>query len=259
MRTHLRHLYEFLGGFSTATQNAICQDFLRKIGGTEPTIAEWLVEAIADNSSFENIAQPFVSTKASSTRLPTSADSSKTRIIHLLSSKGEIAVNGGPADYRFSYAGREVGPLRIEGANQRTSGAGGIDYIANTQQRPVLGEVKVDSDKNPFYAFIQLIVYLSELATQNQIMRANQHKEFGLSLASPQPFDLHILLADFNDRGQKGKLIEPTGQLARQFKDRLNAQHSETAAFIGHILCLRMDSKSFAEKPEASLQCIWSA
>src|SRR5215218_2183217 len=65
--------------------------------------------------------------------------------------------------------------------------------------------------------------YLSEMATKNQVARASRHGEFGLPLTFPQPFDLHILLVDFNDRGEKGPLVDLTRRLATAFKSRLAA------------------------------------
>lgn len=261
MTTQIRSLYGILKHFSTATHQSICGDFLRctTLIGTKPTIAEWFAEAVASNNSFCNVDQPFIGVQSLSGRTPTAPDSKRTRIIHLLASKAEIEIGDGSQDYRFTYMNRELSPLRIEKANQPSSGAGGIDYIGRTKGRPILGEIKVDNDANPFYAFVQLLTYLSELATPHQIQRANRHKEFGLELGVPQAFDLHILLADFNDRGEKGELIEPTKRLAEQFKERLHARHPEAAAYVGNILCIGMNSHAFAESNTANLKCIWAA
>lgn len=161
---------------------------------------------------------------------------------------------GGPADYQFTYLNRQLPPLRREGAGEPTSGAGGIDYTARSGPRPVLGEVKRESDQNPFYALVQLLTYLSEMATEKQVARATQHEEFGLSLAFPQPFDLHILLADFNDRGEKGPLIDLTRRLAAAFKTRLAIYPVPAAAVVGTVMCLRLDSGAFADR---YVDCVW--
>ena len=70
--------------------------------------------------------------------------------------------------YHFFYLDREISPLRTRGSmfsdgeSGRSSGLGGIDYIARaTGQtvRPVLGEVKCGAEKTPYYAFIQLLTF----------------------------------------------------------------------------------------------------
>ena len=42
-------------------------------------------------------------------------------------------------------------------------------------RRPIIAEVKVGNDMNPFYALIQTLMYAAELATFNQATRLQQH------------------------------------------------------------------------------------
>lgn len=260
MTTKLRSLYEELKHSSTADQQRRCEVFLRKLDSSNPgvTLAEMFHEALKDNARFSNIDQPFLNARSLKQRKvlgPTSRGDN--RIVHLLT-LGEVMVKGGPPKYRFNYVGRQVPPFRQEGLGKPRSGAGGIDYTAKTMVSPILGEIKVGSDQNPFYAFVQLLTYLSEMATKSQIVRANQHQEFGIQLSTPQPFDLHILLADFNDRGKKGELIEPANLLADNFKIQLKDRYRSAAAVVGNVLCLRMDSAAFARNEERSLKCDWA-
>jgi hypothetical protein len=264
MATQLRNLYELLKHFSTSTHQSMCEDCLRKLKASGPglTLAEWFNDALAENASFSNEGQPFLNAQSRENRKPIGPDSKGgERIVYLLSSK-EVEVAGLPYPYRFCCTNRELPPLRQEGAGDPTSGAGGIDYTARTTTnpvRPVLGEIKVGNDENPFYALIQLLTYLSEMASANQIARAVNHKELGdLPLEFPQPFDLHILLADFNDRGDKGPLIDLTYSLVSSFKSRLADRYKEAAKVVGSVLCLRMNTAAFATNQASMLECIWT-
>ena len=79
--------------------------------------------------------------------------------------------------------------------------------------------------KNAFYPFVQLLTYLSEMATPNQVRRATKQKEFGIPLKDPQPFEFHILVADFDEGSATLGLIRPTGQVADLLRTRLHRQH----------------------------------
>ena len=260
MATKLRSLYATLKMSSTADQQSLCEKFLKKLDSSKPgvTLAQMFDEALKDNARFSNIDQPFLNARSLKDRKPVGPTSrGDNRIVHLLTS-GEITVTGGPPEYSFTYVGRQVPPFRQEGLGNPRSGAGGIDYTGRTKVNPVLGEIKVRSDQNSFYAFVQLLTYLSEMATASQIVRANKHDEFGIHLSTSQPFDLHILLTDFNDRGKKGKLIEPTHLLADNFKSQLKDHYKLAAAVVGNVLCLRMDSAAFALSKERTLKCDWA-
>ncbi len=76
------------------------------------------------------------------------------------------------------------------------------------------------------------------MATPNQINRAVRHRLFGGGIDEITSFDLHIFLANFNDRGEKGRLINLTQQLAVAFKDRLQRENPEAADSVGKILCI---------------------
>ena len=141
------------------------------------------------------------------------------------------------------------------------SGRGGIDYVAlrtsGKWEQPCLGEIKVGADQNAFYAFIQLLTYLTELATEHQIERANKYALFGTSISENPSFDLHILLADFNQRGKKGELTGKTEALAKLFKESLWRFKPTLAGLVGSILCLEMDSECFEETK--TLDLLWKA
>jgi len=266
MSTRIRSFYELLNNFSTETQSQMCDDIIR--GATSANRA-WLVsefvEAINSNSGYDNTAQPFLGEQARRQRSVLSHESiGDNRIVWLLSSKATVRIIA-DCDMevaRFRYSERQIAPKRTAHAHVPSSGAGGIDYLGFRESpepgRPVIGEIKVDSDGNAFYAFVQLLVYLSELATAKQIDRANCHNLFGTPIGQDPQFDLHILLADFNGRGKKVPIIEKTRVIAEGFKNRL-AGYPAVAARLGDILCIKMNAEHFATDGEARLQLIWKA
>jgi hypothetical protein len=227
-----------LSWFSTASHIAMCDDFLRKINAAgADNLAQLFADAFVSNREFNQVDQPFVDDRRLENREPLNMNSRGTnRVAYAMSQADEIDVETLPT-YVFRYLEREVPHLRTQMLNEHND-KGWIDYIAAINGTPILGEIKYDSDQNPFYAFVQILTYLSEMATPNQINRAVRHRLFGGGIDEITSFDLHIFLANFNDRGEKGRLINLTQQLAVAFKDRLQRENPEAADSVGKILCI---------------------
>jgi hypothetical protein len=260
--TQIHDFYELLDYFSTNTQQGMCKDMIRALQATKKeTLADWFSVALADNSSFKNLDQPFLRAGAEIGRLPIAMDDQNDNgIIALMDERESIRLNNGPDGYQFRYVERQVPTRRIERAGFPRSGAGGIDYIAHRGETPILGEIKRNDDQNPFYALIQLLTYLSEMATGNQVERAKQHNLFLTDIAERTAFDLHILLVDFNDRGAKRMLIELTRILATEFKRRINSSdYLEASGVVGQILCIKVASSEFADSKDGAMNCLWFA
>jgi hypothetical protein len=238
MAVTLRSIYEGLSGCSTANHIGMCDDFLKRINASEnDNLAQLFADAFVSNRNFNQVEQSFVDENLLRDRKPLSKASKGTnRVAYAMSEAGKIDVKTSPS-YEFQYLEREVPHLRTEKSNEHKD-KGWIDYIAASNTTPILGEIKYDSDQNPFYAFVQILTYLSEMATPHQITRAVRHRLFGDSIDTIISFDLHIFLANFNDRGEKGRLIEPTRQLAVAFKERLQHDNPEAADCVGKILCI---------------------
>ena len=92
-----------------------------------------------------------------------------------------------------------------------------------------------------------------ELSSKAQFTRANRFL-FKRRLVYPARFDLHILLWDYNDRGQKGPIINDTCRLATAFKARLTAAVGASCT-LGRVLCLKEPPGTFA----GALDLVWSA
>jgi hypothetical protein len=250
--TPLRKLYRSLGK-NIQDDKTACKTLLH-----DPAVlARMFRESVAAIDTFDGTKQPFLNNASLKSRKPLGPQSrGDNRVVYLMSTKERITVENGPRGYSFQFVRHQVPPLRLEGAGQPRSGAGGVDYVANADGTPVLGEIKLTGDKNAFSAFIQLLTYLSEFATEKQVQRANKYKEFNAGLEYPQAFDLHILLVDVNRRRAATALIEQTKELAASFRRSL---HKDDKKVVGKILCLQMDSESFSSDAAATVACLWQA
>lgn len=255
--TKLRFLYELIDTLSVETQFCLCRDLnkSRKV----PPLISWFTQSLETIRHDEKIKAPFLGANQARKRLK--ADSGGTnRVVYLLRAAGEIHVVGkdDSEDYRFRYVEREISPLRAPGVGRPDSGRGGIDYVARRlsggKEQPCLGEIKVKADQNAFYAFIQLLTYLSELATQQQVERIQEHTLFGKDVGLSPSFDLHILLADFSREGKRGELTGKTQELATYFKNALRKCEPKLAGLLGSVLCLEMDVSSFEQTKVLNLR-----
>lgn len=253
MATFLREIYEVLGCFSTATHTKMCEDLLRKLQATSrDNLAGHFASALEANKTFAQVECSFIPEE----RKNDQGTNPVTTAMRALDVGLKVQLSP-TTTYQFNFLQREIPHLRAKILGEQEN-KGWIDYVAHTKLRPILGEIKWKDDKNPFYAFIHLLTYLSEMATSRQIERAVKHHLFGKDILSITSFDLHIFLANFNDRGEKGALIERTRELADAFKTRLNRDHPEAALCLGEVLCLfgtiDEDTKVFS-----NLGCHWAA
>lgn len=254
MATKLRAIYETLKTLDTASQIRFCETFLKTTPSMRScqTLAMLFSDALRDNEALDYRHETFLTSAGRK-----NTQSVRTRVHDCLSrpKSNPLTVNLNNGQYQFTYLGREFSPLRH-------LGLGWVDYFAKTEVRPVLGEVKCGDDENPFYAFIQLLTYLSETATAHQIARAVAHHELQMDVKFPQKFDLHILLVKhqaFKPASTKHQLIDSTRRLVEQLKDELASEYPSASAVIGNVLCLRMDSHAFDLDSAVSLDCIWAA
>lgn len=242
--TRLYQHYRRLNTFSLAASARECKD-----NKTPARLADEFLEAVTELKGYDNRQEPFHPPRGP---LPAGA---KTRIYQqLCSSRTPI-----PAlkPYLLECKCREINPLRTTNATfqngktaRRLCGPGGIDYVALREgKRPVLGEIKW-REKNPYYALVQLLTYLSQLASQAQQERANTYL-FCNSLQLPLRFDLHILLVDYNRQGEGGPIVACLHRVAADFI--LKLKEAASTPLLGDILCLSADSVG------APLKLDWAA
>lgn len=249
--TGLRRHYQRLEKMSTQKRLEECDRLAAEV---KPLVDEFL-EALNEMNCYDNREEPFFPENG---RVEAPDKRGTVDITRFLKEAGSVVVAGLP-EYSFEYVEREVNPVRTtrgEFVDGTRSAAGGIDYVAVFHAEPptpILGEIKLGSDKDAYYAFVQLLTYLSELSSKAQLARANRFL-FRDRLVYPVRFDLHILLWDYNDRGQREPVINSTCRLAAAFKDRLTATVGASRT-LRRVLCLKNRPGTFA----GALDLVWSA
>lgn len=236
----LRNFYESLAklGLSTDTQLCIVKDINRE--DKYKRLISLYEESKKDFSDYENIDVPFLPKKLDHRKkLPDpnkigTISTTQEVISVLLGRNPEIDV--GDECYNFKYIEREVPTCRTpktkSEAGIKKSGAGGIDFIGSNDKLPILGEIKVEGDQNAFYALIQLLTYLSELSTPNQIERIIKMNPFGniSDFPSKNSFYLYIVLV-FSEYGTlKQQILTETKKLAAHLEQGI--QEIEKIVFL---------------------------
>jgi hypothetical protein len=238
--TKLRNFYKSLAELrlSTKTQLNIVEDFNRKENYKQ--LISWYKESKNHFAEYKNIDDPFLPNNLDHRRkVPNNVKpiSSTQGVIAVFHERNrEIVVDD--SGYNFKYIQREVPTYRTTNTKSevgRKSGSGGIDFIGYNCKNflPILGEIKVKSDQNPFYALIQLLTYLSELSTTNQIKRINKYKLLGdiPDLTDETSFYLYILLVFEQLGDKKNELLNKTRDLAEKL-EKPHIQEIEKIVFL---------------------------
>jgi len=229
----LRELYERLSTLSTERQKIECAKMKSELGSnSNDDLIKIFIDTVEKNQNIPQIDCGFVPDSRKNKR-------GTNPVVEIMEQKplSKIKVSSETGEtYNFTFCCREVPHLR--GINKVTTKRTWIDYVGFTDEHPILGEIKWKSDKNPFYAFIQLLTYLSEIATKNQIKRALEMKLFGDHIKEINAFDLHIFLVNFNLKSKKFPLINDTKELVKEFKTKLKEKSPEVAKCVGKVLCV---------------------
>ncbi|MFZ1058099.1 MAG: hypothetical protein WAP47_02785 [Candidatus Rokuibacteriota bacterium] len=250
--TGLRRHYHRLEERSTQERLQECN----RLAANVKLLVNRFLKALDKMKSYHNRGEPFFPETG---RVKEPVKRGTVDVTRLLKEAGSVVVRETPP-YSFQYVEREVNPLRTtrgDFVDGTRSAAGGIDYVGLLQGElptPILGEIKVGSDKDAYYAFVQLLTYLSELSSTAQFTRANRFLFKG-RLVYPVRFDLHILLWDYNDKGKdKRQIIESTRRLAEAFKTKLTDAGGASCT-LRRVLCLRNPPGTFG----GELDLVWSA
>lgn len=239
--TKLRNFYESLAklGLASDTQLSIVKDINR--ADKYNRLISLYTESKTHFAEYANIDEPFLPDDLAHRKSLPDPDEIEiiltTRdVISVFQKNPEINVDD--SGYSFTYKEREVPTCRTPKtefeAGIKKSGSGGIDFIGfNCKNRlPIFGEIKVGGDQNTFYALIQLLTYLSELSTPNQIERIIKNNPFGniSEFQSKKSFYLYILLV-FEKYGKlKEQILTETQILADHLEQ--NIQEIEKIVFL---------------------------
>lgn len=179
--TALRHLYQLLRDFpSKEFHLAACKEICRR--------PDQLMKLVAESHDhialYDNRGEAFHDRGADGLLTPRRQDSSDlaSRLVQQLAiSDGKLAQVVDLPQYSFRYVDYDINSLRTtksafeNGKSGQSSGTGGIDLLLsnNIDQTPIIGEIKADTDVNPFLGLIQSLMYAVELSTPTQRERLN--------------------------------------------------------------------------------------
>jgi hypothetical protein len=127
-----------------------------------------------------------------------------------------IAIKGDLPELR--YLDREIVPSRTTGERHFEEPDEGtrlrIDLLLATESRPVVCEVKALGDENAYYALIQGLAGVAQLAPPKQ--RTRMKKAYP-GLSDEVPLELFIVLSRHNSRGEdKGAMADLSREIAEQ-------------------------------------------
>ena len=252
--TDMRHFYLLLQDFNSVDFHAAMAREAER-APVPQRLAQRFRTSVEQFSVYCNVEEPFH--PAARPDLPQPGElleiASTTALTGLLRDQcdgiGEVAND---PELNFNYVDREIVPTRNTGGAEFGDGGSGkrLDWLLANQQdrRPIIAEVKVSNDMNPFYALVQMLMYAAELVTRDQARRLLRHYELlripeldGPGDEDLPSVDLYLVLCNYNWRNQvRSELFEVTERLC----ERLMEQPAITS-HIRRIACLdaRLDDQ----------------
>lgn len=227
--TDMSHLYSVLKDFN-ATEFHAAMAHETERAPVLRKLAQRFRTSVQQFSGYCNIDEPFYPQPRVDSRNPKEVENSGTTKLtellrHQCAGIGNIA---NAPELSFTYVDREIIPTRTTGGARFSDGRKAktgkrLDWLlANlADRRPIIAELKVDDDKNPFYALVQMLMYAAELVTRNQAKRLTRHYEQllipgidGQGDDDLPSVDLYYILCNYNWRSQvRSELFETTERI----------------------------------------------
>ena len=225
--TGLRQLYNTLKVKNTEEQKEVAKYYY---DNTDELI-ELYNESIKSFGRYNDPKENFFNRKykRKEIRKPQEEKGTRKVIAYFKESNNKISITN-ESSLNFDYINREISTYRSTNSGNKSSGLGGIDFIGwNTSKKgPIIGEIKVKSDGNPFVALIQTLTYSSEMFTQNQIERINKFRLFGdnniIDFGNKNIY-IYLLFFGFPGKGErkskKNELLEYALYIAGNIKNKI--------------------------------------
>lgn len=237
--TALRHLYRLLSKTRQESRLELAKEFARK-----PSIVQALVQESSEHFSYYENPEEGFHRRPLEGLLPDQVASSLVSS-HLLGKvvSGSCTVLNRPG-LNFAFVDYEINPHRTTRSfyeNGQSPRRGGMDLLlANRSDRfPIVGEVKVATDKDPFFALIQALMYSVEMTTDSQRTRLESVYGERLRFPASGPFvDLYLVLVGYPKDATRSKLLEATDRLGR----KLLVPKSSVARLVRRIVCIETPS-----------------
>jgi hypothetical protein len=245
--TALRNFYKVLRLFpSTAFHLQAARECERRPEQVQALFAE----SVTHFARYVNGSDRFHDRVADGTvSLESSSDgqmcSTARRLVSFLAS-GHISMSPEWRHLECDYVDHELSPFRTKqacfenGVSGRRSGRGGVDVVlANRLDKMlIVGEVKAETDTNPFLGLIQALTYTVEMTTAAQRARlARCYQQRFESLVGGPYADIYLILIRYPTDEEHQEFLRITGEIAK----RILEENGAVAAQVRRIVCLATD------------------
>ena len=234
--TDMRQLYLVLKEFNSLKFHL---DMARE--ATRLPVAERLAQrfrtSVEQFSVYRNVREPFHEGREPfgerEVKEVSSTEDLTSLLVHRMGKVGRVAND---AQLSFLFVDREIVPTRTTGRARFWDGRPAnhgkrLDWLlANAHDgRPIIAEVKVNDDMNPFYASVQALMYAAEFATHSQVRRLaeNYPEEFCFPNdeedgGEPEPpLDIYLVLCGYNRKSrERRELLRLTESLWKHLMEQ---------------------------------------
>jgi hypothetical protein len=199
-RTRIRSLFQECRTCTSLEEQARWAQQLK------PTaLANVFTESVEEFKPYRN-TEPFYPASRRSLPVPSTNQAIRTSrdLAILLNAQGTAEVINDPC-LNFRYVDYEIVPARTTRGTY-ADGGNGTEWVRLDQllvtEHPVIAEVKLRRDKNPFYALIQALTAAAELATPAQHQRLQRHYPKQFATTNGAEVDIYIITYRSHENGR---------------------------------------------------------
>ena len=221
--TAIRHLYRLLRDFPMAEFHlAVARELCRR----PEQMAKLIAESREHCTLYDNRDEGFHNRGTEgllSDRMLGNGQLANMLVQQLVGIEGKVAKVEGEPQYDFRYVDYQISPLRTtrsefeNGESGQSSGAGGMDILLSNQEdrTPIVGEIKADTDVNPFFGLIQSLMYAVELSTPSQRTRLQKaYPDRFAGLSTGPGIDIYLILLRYPKDMVSQQFLTLTGEMS---------------------------------------------
>lgn len=239
--TPLRHFYDRLRDFeSQSFHREAAVECVRRPDQLQKLIAE----SVRHFGLYDNREETFHERVSGLTPARIQNSDLANRTLGLMA-RGAVSVPTYPA-LEFDFIDYEVSPIRTtrsefeNGISGKHSGAGGVDALLASRfdRLPIIGELKADTDRNPFLGFIQSLTYAVELSSPSQRSRLMAAYPGRFAWPEDGPYiDIGLLLIRYPNDSSKVEFLH----LVRRLVERLAVPDTPFSKLVRRVVCFRTE------------------
>jgi hypothetical protein len=214
--THLRDYYAALGALQEEEQTLLAEAHAEN---PKPLIHRFKHSVRSAEKRSVDPAEPFHESKRKApAEPPVPLDELKRTIdfaSHLV--HREMRVDQHP-ELSFAYVDREIFPARTEGSDRMPARTLDLLLVNSEDGTPIVGELKIRDDSLTYFALIQALMHVAELAVESQRQRLQKHYEaagFSDFARSPQ-LDLYVIAYEPPERTYGERSLRAAQSISEQ-------------------------------------------